>query len=266
MPPTTGTQILPEITQSTYPDLRNKVVLITGGGSGIGEALVTAFSEQDSRVAFLDIDQEASQRLLDRLAARDFSPMFVPCDVTDIPQLKNSIASVEQSLGPVRVLINNAASDERHEPKDVTPDYWEERLRVNLSHHFFASQAVTPRMSKAGGGSIINMGSISWHMGMEFMPGYTSAKAAIEGLTQSLARTYGKDRIRVNCVIPGQVATARQVADILTPEYKRYLMERQCLPDMIQPADIAQLALFLGSDVSQMCTRRNFFMDAGIGA
>ena len=209
MPPTTGTQILPEITQSTYPDLRNKVVLITGGGSGIGEALVTAFSEQDSRVAFLDIDREASQRLLDRLAARDLSPMFVPCDVTDIPQLKNSIASVEQSLGPVRVLINNAASDERHEPKDVTPDYWEERLRVNLSHHFFASQAVTPRMAKAGGGSIINMGSISWHMGMEFMPGYTSAKAAIEGLTQSLARAYGKDRNRVNCVIPGQVATAR---------------------------------------------------------
>ena len=121
MPPTTGTQILPEITQSTYPDLRNKVVLITGGGSGIGEALVTAFSEQDSRVAFLDIDREASQRLLDRLAARDLSPMFVPCDVTDIPQLKNSIASVEQALGPVRVLINNAASDERHEPKDVTP-------------------------------------------------------------------------------------------------------------------------------------------------
>ena len=185
------------------------MVLITGGGSGIGEALVTAFSEQDSRVAFLDIDREASQRLLDRLAARDLSPMFVPCDVTDIPQLKNSIASVEQSLGPVRVLINNAASDERHEPKDVTPEYWEERLRVNLSHHFFASQAVTPRMAKAGGESIINMGSISWHMGMEFMPGYTSAKAAIEGLTQSLARTYGKDRIRVNCIIPGQVATAR---------------------------------------------------------
>ena len=121
MPPTTGTQILPEITQSTYPDLRNKVVLITGGGSGIGEALVTAFSEQDSRVAFLDIDREASQRLLDRLAARDLSPMFVPCDITDISQLKSSIAGVEQALGPVRVLINNAASNERHEPKDVTP-------------------------------------------------------------------------------------------------------------------------------------------------
>jgi len=121
-------------------------------------------------------------------------------------------------------------------------------------------------MAKAGGGSIINMGSISWHMGMEFMPGYTTAKAAIEGLTQSLARAYGKDHIRVNCIVPGQVATPRQVKDVLTLEYKRYLMERQCLPDVIQPMDVAQLALFLGSDVSRMCTRRNFFIDAGIGA
>ena len=186
--------------------------------------------------------------------------------MTDIQLLKNAITGVEQALGPVQVLINNAASDERHEAKDVTSDYWEDRLRVNLSHQFFAAQAVTPGMAKAGGGSIINMGSISWHMGMEFMPGYTTAKAAIEGLTQSLARTYGKDHIRVNCIVPGQVATPRQVKDVLTPEYKRYLMERQCLPDVIQPMDVAQLALFLGSDVSRMCTRRNFFIDAGIGA
>ena len=255
-----------EITQSIYPDLRDKVVLITGGGSGIGEALVTAFLEQASRVVFLDIDQDTSQGLVDRLKARDFSPMFILCDVTDIQSLKSAITGVEQALGPVQVLINNVASDERHEVKDVDLDYWEERLRVNLSHQFFAAQAVTPGMAKAGGGSIINMGSISWHMGMEFMPGYTTAKAAIEGLTQSLARAYGKDHIRVNCIVPGQVATPRQVKDVLTLEYKRYLMERQCLPDVIQPMDVAQLALFLGSDVSRMCTRRNFFIDAGIGA
>ena len=186
--------------------------------------------------------------------------------MTDINALKKAVAEVENKLGAVRVLINNAANDERHEPGDVTPEYWEQQLRVNFSHHFFAAQAVKPEMAKAGGGAIINLGSISWHMALEFMPAYTSSKAAIEGLTQSLARAYGKEHIRVNCIIPGQVWTPRQIRDYLTPEYEQFMNEKQCLPGKILPEDIAQLALFLASDAGRMCTRRNYYMDAGIGA
>jgi NAD(P)-dependent dehydrogenase (short-subunit alcohol dehydrogenase family) len=217
-------------------------------------------------VAFFDIQEETSLELVRKLATINQEPLFVKCDVTDINALKKAVAEVENKLGAVRVLINNAASDERHEPEDVTPEYWEQRLSLNLSHHFFAAQAVKPAMAEAGGGAIINMGSCSWHMAMEFMPGYTSSKAAIEGLTQSLARAYGKDRIRVNCIIPGQVWTSRQMKEIMTPEYEKFMTEKQCLPDRILPEDIAQLALFLASDAGRMCTRRNYFMDAGIGA
>ena len=249
-----------------YPDLKDRTVLITGGGSGIGAAFVEAFVGQESQVAFFDIQEESSLELVRKLATINQEPLFVKCDVTDINALKKAVAEVENKLGAVRVLINNAASDERHEPENVTQEYWEQCLRVNFNHHFFTAQAVKPAMAKAGGGAIINMGSISWHMAMEFMPAYTSSKAAIEGLTQSLARAYGKDRIRVNCIIPGQVWTSRQMKEIMTPEYEKFMTEKQCLPDRILPEDIAQLALFLASDAGRMCTRRNYFMDAGIGA
>ena len=250
----------------SYPDLKGRTVLVTGGGSGIGAAFVEAFVCQGSRVTFFDIQEEASRELTKKLAGRGTDPLFLKCDVTDITELKQSVSAVEHELGAIRVLINNAANDERHDPEDVSPEYWEERLKLNLSHHFFAAQAVQPKMAEAGGGSIINIGSISWHMALEFMPGYTSSKAAIEGLTVSLARAYGKDRIRVNCIIPGSVRTPRQVKEILTPEYEKFITEKQCLPDQIMPEDIAQLALFLASEAGRMCTRRNFFMDAGIGA
>ena len=249
-----------------YPDLENKTVLITGGGSGIGAAFVEAFAGQGSKVAFFDIQVEISDNLVDKLKTNGTKALFLKCDLTNIEALKEAVSEVENKLGSIRVLINNAANDERHEPEDVTPEYWEQRLRLNFSHHFFVAQAVKPSMSKAGGGSIINMGSCSWHMAMEFMPGYTSSKAAIEGLTQSLARAYGKDRIRVNCIIPGQVWTSRQIKEILTPEYEKFMTEKQCLPDRILPEDIAQMALFLASDAGRMCTRRNYYMDAGIGA
>ena len=249
-----------------YPDLKNGTVLITGGGSGIGATFVEAFVGQKSQVAFFDIQEEASLELVRKLATVNQEPLYVNCDVTNINALKKAVGEVENKLGAVRVLINNAASDERHEPEDVTPEYWEKQLRVNLNHHFFTAQAVKPEMAKAGGGSIINMGSISWHMAMEFMPAYTSSKAAIEGLTQSLARAYGKEHIRVNCIIPGQVWTPRQIRDYLTPEYEQFMNEKQCLPGKILPEDIAQLALFLASDAGRMCTRRNYYMDAGIGA
>ena len=249
-----------------YPDLKDKTVLITGGGSGIGASFVEAFARQGSRVAFIDIQEDASQELASKLNSEDFPPVFINCDLTDIVALKKSVKQIEHDFGAVRVLINNAANDQRHEPEDVTPEYWEERLKLNLNHHFFASQAVQPEMAKAGGGSIINMGSISWHMALEFMPAYTSSKAAIEGLTVSLARSYGKHHIRVNCIVPGQVWTPRQIRDILTPEYEQFMNEKQCIPGKILPEDVAQLALFLGSDAGRMCTRRNFFIDAGLGA
>ena len=249
-----------------YPDLKERTVLVTGGGTGIGAAFVEAFVWQGSRVAFFDIQEEASLELVSTLAGKKPEPLFLPCDVTNISVLKKAISEVETRLGAIRVLINNAANDERHDPIDVSPQYWEDRLKLNLSHHFFTTQAVQPKMAEAGGGSIINMGSISWHMAFEFMPAYTTAKAAIEGLTVSLARAYGKDRIRVNCIIPGSVRTSRQVKEILTPEYEKFITEKQCLPDQIMPKDIAQLALFLASDAGRMCTRRNYFMDAGIGA
>ena len=249
-----------------YPDLKDKTVLITGGGSGIGASFVEAFARQGSRVAFIDIQEDASQELERNLTSENFPPVFINCDLTDIVALKKSVKQIEHDFGAVRVLINNAANDQRHEPEDVTPEYWEERLKLNLNHHFFASQAVQPEMAKAGGGSIINMGSISWHMALEFMPAYTTAKAAIEGLTVSLARSYGKHHIRVNCIVPGQVWTPRQIRDILTPEYEKFMNEKQCIPGRILPEDVAQLALFLGSDAGRMCTRRNFFIDAGLGA
>ena len=249
-----------------YPDLKDRTVLITGGGSGIGAAFVEAFVGQESQVAFFDIQEETSLELVRKLATVNQEPIFVKCDVTDINALKKAVVEVENKQGAVRVLINNEDSYERHEPEDVTPEYWEQRLRVNFSHHFFTAQAVKPAMARAGGGAIINMGSISWHMAMEFMPAYTSSKAAIEGLTQSLARAYGKEHIRVNCIIPGQVWTTRQIRDHLTPEYEQFMNEKQCLPGKILPEDIAQLALFLASDAGRMCTRRNYYMDAGIGA
>jgi len=249
-----------------YPDLKNKTVLITGGGSGIGASFVKAFAVQGCQVAFIDIQEKKSNQLVKEISSKLTRLKFINCDLEDINSLKKSIVKVENDLGPIRVLINNAANDLRHEPEDVTPEYWEKRLRLNLNHHFFTAQAVKPKMSQAGGGSIINMGSISWHMAMEFMPGYTTSKAAIEGLTQSLARAYGKDRIRVNCIIPGQVWTARQMSEHLSPEYEKFMMEKQCLPEKILPEDVAQLALFLASDAGKMCTRRNYFIDAGIGA
>ena len=249
-----------------YPDLKDKTVLITGGGSGIGASFVEAFVRQGCKVAFIDILEDASQKLERKFASADFRPVFINCDLTDITSLEKSVKQIEQNLGAVRVLVNNAANDQRHEPGDVTQEYWEERLKLNLNHQFFASQAVPPEMTKAGGGAIINMGSISWHMALEFMPAYTSAKAAIEGLTQSLARAYGKHRIRVNCINPGQVWTPRQIKDYLTPEYEQFMNEKQCIPGRILPEDVAQLALFLGSHAGRMCTRRNYYIDAGIGA
>jgi NAD(P)-dependent dehydrogenase (short-subunit alcohol dehydrogenase family) len=247
-----------------YPSLRDRAVLVTGGASGIGASLVEHFARQGARVAFLDVAQDAGTTLAERLAGEGYvQPVFRVCDLRDIPALQRAIAAAHEALGDVTVLVNNAAHDERHDWKDVSVDYWDDRIAVNLRHQFFAIQAVAPMMQRAGGGSIINFGSISWHLGQGGMPGYTSSKAAIEGLTRSFARDLGPDKIRVNCILPGWIMTERQLALWLTPEAEAERARGQCISDRIYPADVARMALWLAADDSRMCTNQTWTVDGG---
>lgn len=247
-----------------YPSLRERVVLITGGASGIGAAFVRAFAQQGARVAFVDVDADAAQELAASLAADSLAtPLFLECDVRDVEQVRSSIAAVEESLGPIRVLINNAASDDRHAFDEVEPAYWDERMAINLRHQFFAAQAVRKGMAGAGGGAIINMGSIAWRFGMTELPAYSTAKAAIVGMTKSLARELGADAIRVNCIEPGQTNTDRQKALWLTPDYLAKVMAAQSLKETIEPQHVAALALFLASEESCRITGQSIIIDAG---
>jgi len=247
-----------------YPSLQDRAVLITGGGSGIGAALVEHFVRQKSRVVFCDIDAESSRALVDRLAGEGLAaPAFLPCDLRDIDALRAMVRAAEAAVGPIRVLVNNAGHDQRHGIDEVTPEYWDDRLAVNLKHQFFMVQAVRPGMRDAGGGSVINFGSISWRAGMGGMPAYTTAKAAIEGLTRSLARDLGGEGIRVNCVLPGAVRTERQVKLWYTPEYVERIMASQCLKGFVEPDDIARMVAFLASDDARMCTSQMYVVDAG---
>ena len=247
-----------------YPSLKDRVVLVTGGGSGIGESIVEHFCAQGSKVAFLDIDVDASEALVRRLAeAGTGEPLFLRCDLTDIEALRAAIASVESDLGPVRALINNAANDERHAIDEVTPEYWDQRIAVNLKHQFFAAQAVYPAMAEAGGGSIVNIGSVSWVIGQGGMPCYTTAKSAVTGLTRSLARDLGPMNIRVNTVLPGWIMTQRQLDLWLTPEGEAELMARQCLKRKLYPVDIARVVLFFAADDSAACSNQAYIADGG---
>lgn len=248
-----------------YPSLANKVVFITGGGSGIGATLVAAFVAQGAKVAFVDILQQESQALVQQLMQQypQGKVHFYPCDITDIPALQAVIADVEVALGPVTVLLNNAASDTRHDFQDVTPEYWDQRLNVNLRHQFFAIQAVFAQMKAAGGGSIINFGSMSWYESQGGMPGYTTSKAAVLGLTRGLARDLGPYQIRVNTLTPGWVMTERQLSQWVTPETAKDIEKNQCLKQQLLPEDIAAMALFLASDDSKLCTAQNFIVDGG---
>jgi NAD(P)-dependent dehydrogenase (short-subunit alcohol dehydrogenase family) len=249
---------------ATYPSLAGRVVFISGGGSGIGESFVEHFCAQGAKVAFCDIAEAPSRALVKRLArTKHPAPLFIPCDLRDIAQLRATIAQAAKALGTITVLVNNAARDDRHEVADVTPEYWDERFAVNLRHQFFAAQAVHPGMKKAGGGSIINMGSTSWMIGVPNMPAYVSAKSAVLGLTRGLARNFGPDRIRVNTVLPGWVMTERQRTLWLTPEGDRKIDESQCLIQRLAPADIARMVLFLAADDSQMCTNQSYIVDGG---
>jgi NAD(P)-dependent dehydrogenase (short-subunit alcohol dehydrogenase family) len=248
-----------------YPDLAGKAVFVTGGGSGIGAALVEAFVGQGARVAFVDIAEEPSRALVAKLSngGGGRAPLYIPCDIRDVGALKAAVAHAGAELGDLAVLMNNAANDERHAVLDVTPEYWDERMAINQRPMFFAAQAAIPQMQRRGGGSIVNFGSISWLLGQGGMPAYTTAKAAVHGLTRGLARDFGRDGIRANSLLPGWVMTERQKALWLTPEADAERRKGQCLDFFIQPDDIAQMALFLASDAARAITSQEFVVDAG---
>ena len=245
---------------ANYPSLAGKTVFVTGGASGIGAEIARAFSTQGARVGFLDLDRPASAALAKELGGETD---YEICDLRDVGALKVAFAALQAKLGAAAVLVNNAARDDRHRWEDVTPDYWDERLNTNLRHYFFAMQAVAPGMIAAGGGSIINMGSNSWWEAVGGFPAYATAKAAVHGLTRTMARDLGKHRIRVNTVVPGWVMTERQKSLWATPEALEAHRKRQCLPDLVEPVFAARMVLFLASDDALMCTANNYMVEAG---
>ena len=249
---------------AVYPSLRERSVLVTGGSTGIGAAIVEHFAGQGARVAFLDRDETGAAELVARLAPRSRqAPLFLRCDLTDIAALRQAVAEAATRLGPARVLVNNAASDDRHRFLEVTPEYWDERMAANLRHYFFAAQAVVPAMAAAGGGSIVNLSSIAWLIPSTGMPAYVTAKAGIVGLTRTLAHELGRDGIRVNCVLPGAIATERQKRLWLTPEYRAQVLSRQALKRDVLPEDVARPVLFLASDDSGAITNQSCVVDGG---
>jgi len=246
-----------------YADLAGKLVIVTGGGTGIGAAIVEAFAGQGARVAFLDVQDRPSQELAASLAASTHPPRFYRCDLTDLDQLGAVFAAIEREFGAADILVNNAANDKRHQPLDVNAQYWDDSLAVNLRHQFFCAQAVTPGMKARGRGVILNFGSISWHLALPELTLYMTAKAAIEGMTRGLARDLGPHGIRVNCIVPGAVNTPRQMALWQTPESEAAILAAQCLPQRVQPDDVAALTLFLASSNAGRCSGREYFVDAG---
>lgn len=242
-----------------YRSLQGRSVVITGGASGIGEEMVRAFVAQKARVAFIDIAREPGNALASATGAT-----FHACDVTDISALRDVLAKIEDAAGGVDVLVNNAGKDDRHELAEVEPDYWHRVLALNLDHQFFATQAVAKGMAARGAGSIVMLGSISWMRGRPGMVGYTTSKAAINGLTRTLARELGPSNIRVNCIVPGAILTERQKQLWLTPELNQQFLDLQALKFRLDASHVAKMALFLGSDESSGCTGANFIVDAGL--
>ncbi len=245
----------------TYPDLAGRTVFVSGGGSGIGAAFVARFAGQGCRVAFIDIADAPSEALAAQLGD---NVRFIHCDVRDVPALRAAVESVEQQWGAVRVLVNNAARDDRHRFEDVTPEYWDENLATNLRHHFFAAQAVAPAMAAAGGGAIINLGSVSWMRGRPSMTAYATSKAAISGMTRVLARELGGRNIRVNAIVPGAIVTERQLALWASPADEQRYLDEQCLKFRLSVDDVARTALFLASEEARAITGQNLIVDGGI--
>jgi len=243
---------------ASFPSLKDRSVFISGGGSGIGASIVEHFAAQGSKVGFVDIDEPASKALADKTGA-----FFLKCDIRDVKAYQGALGEVAAKHGPITALINNAARDDRHELEDVTPEFWDERIAVNLRHAFFAIQAVAPGMEKAGGGAIVNFSSISYHTMTANLSVYQAAKAAVIGMTRGLARDLGADKIRLNAITPGWIMTQRQIDLWLTPEAEADLMKAQCLKEKVYPPDIARMALFLASDDSRLITGQNFVVDGG---
>lgn len=242
-----------------YPSLKGRTVLVTGGASGIGAEIVRAFAAQGANVGFVDLDAAAATALSGDVKGVTHEI----CDLRDIGALQAAFAALKRRIGPAQVLVNNAARDDRHNWADVTPDYWDDRQNTNLRHQFFAIQAVAPDMIAAGGGSIINMSSNSWFEAVGGFPAYATAKAAVHGLTRTMARDLGPHRIRVNAVVPGWIMTERQKTLWATPEKLEAHRQNQCLPDLIDPVHVARMVLFLASDDAAMCTAGSFMVEAG---
>jgi NAD(P)-dependent dehydrogenase (short-subunit alcohol dehydrogenase family) len=245
---------------ATYPSLRGRVAFVSGGASGLGAEFVRQLAGQGARVAFVDVDVPRGEALRDELGG---TAAFLPCDVRDVAALRDAIGQAAELLGPIGVLVNNAADDRRRRVQDFDAAEWDDLLAVNLRHHFFAAQAVAPMMREHGGGSIVNLGSISAHIDLLDLPAYITAKAGIEGLTRTLARELGPWRIRVNCVLPGWTMTEKQVALWVTPEAEASIARNQCLPDKLYPDDVARLVLWLAADDSRACTAQRWIVDGG---
>ena len=247
-----------------YPSLEGRAVLVTGGATGIGESMVTHFARQGARVAFFDVQDEVGLKLVDALAAEGcVGPLYLHCDLTDVEALRRGVAELVAELGTVDVLVNNAANDQRHTIDEVTPEYWDKSIAVNLRPQFFMIQAVLPAMRRAGRGSIINMSSIAWMIPSTGLPLYIMAKAAIVGMTRTLAHEVGPGGIRVNAVLPGAIATEKQKRLVNTPEYKAEILASQALKREIEPEDVARLVLFLAADDSSAITNQSYVVDGG---
>ena len=248
-----------------YLDLKNKRVFISGGGSGIGASIVEHFCEQNSEVYFIDIDVKASNKLIKNIKKKNLkAPKFIECNILDIKKLQNTIKDIINKKGPIHCLINSAANDDRHTTEQVDEKYWENRMGINLKHYFFAAQAVVKGMKKIKSGSIVNLSSVSWMLGEGDKVVYETAKSAVVGLTRSFAQEFGKYNIRTNSVIPGSIATERQIKHWLTPKYKKLILDSQALKRQLKPEDVSKLVLFLSSDQSSGCTKQSFVVDAGI--
>ena len=247
-----------------YFDLEQKRVFITGGGSGIGASIVEHFCEQNSEVYFIDINEEASNKLVSECKNKKLAiPNFIKCDLLNIKELQNTISKIISEKGPIEILINNAANDERHKIDDVTEEFWNNRMNINLRHYFFTVQSVREAMIKNNSGAIVNIGSASWMIGQGGMAAYTAAKSGVVGLTRSFARDLGEYNIRVNSVVPGWTITERQLEKWLTPESEADMMKKQCIKKRLMPSDISKAVLFFSSDQSSGCTNQSYVVDNG---
>ncbi|MGH8188518.1 MAG: SDR family NAD(P)-dependent oxidoreductase [Steroidobacteraceae bacterium] len=251
------------MSHTVYPSLRNKRVVVTGGGSSIGAAIVESFARQGAHVAFIDIAESESNELERRLTRASSAPRYYPCDLTDVHAIQQVFPLIREQLGPIEVLVNNAANDDRHQLEETTAQYWDERIAINLRHYFFCAQAVAAEMRQARRGAIINLGSVSWHLALPDLTIYQTAKAGIEGMTRGLARDLGAYGVRVNCVVPGGVRTPRQMKLWHTPAEEARMLSQQCLKTRVEPGDVAAMVVFLASDDARMCTGHEYFVDAG---